>query len=135
MKKIVSIPLILLILFTGITINLASHYCGGNYVASKISFSGELATCGMEHNTHKKPGINEQDHSCQDFTSAYTLSSNYVPSAVHVVDNYTHLFSNNWFYNSISLDSQNIVLNTINRPPGNFMAGNFDPEVICIFRI
>ena len=48
MKRIVSIPLLFIILFSGINVKFASHYCGGNFSGTKVSLTGELATCGME---------------------------------------------------------------------------------------
>ena len=41
MKNVISIPLALLILFTGINVQIASHYCGGNFAAAKVSLTGK----------------------------------------------------------------------------------------------
>lgn len=136
MKKIVSIPLIILILFTGITVNVASHYCGGTYIASKISLSGELASCGMEHSSDKEPGFNEADHLCEDFTSEYTFNSNYIPSATTIADNASWFQADEPAANIISAyRSQLLKGGAVNRPPGFSVPGFTDPEMICIFRI
>ena len=135
MKKIAAIPLMIFILFTGMTINLAEHYCGGSYIDSKISFSGMLASCGMEHITHEKPGINEADHSCQDFTSSYTFSSNYIPSAFQVID-FLNIGHTAMLFNTfLSIEPHSQAFGTLNKPPGNDITNEVDLEVICIFRI
>jgi hypothetical protein len=136
MRKAISIPLIIIILFTGITVNLASHYCGGAYIASKLSLSGELATCGMEHSKHVNPGINMSDHTCQDFTSSYTFSTNYIPSTLLVIDDNEWLQVAEVAYASIfthTLHSQ--IDEAPNRPPGYDDPSQVELEVICIFRI
>lgn len=136
MRKIVAIPLIILILFTGITVNLAAHYCGGSFIASRISFSGKLATCGMDHTGPEKPGISEADHTCQDFTSSYTFSGNYVPASVNYVNQYL-VIQPAGSPPDIILNSTIQVAELIDagRPPGIYNPGDVDLEVICIFRI
>ena len=92
MKKILSIPLIMLILFTGVTVNFATHYCGGSVAATKVSLTGKLATCGMEGTSDNK--TNEglyKNHCCDDVTAAYTLSSNYIPSFASLSDLCNHI--------------------------------------------
>jgi hypothetical protein len=54
-KKIVSISLLFLTLTALLHLSIATHYCGGMKAASKISFSGKLATCGMENDKTVMP--------------------------------------------------------------------------------
>ncbi len=85
MKFILSIPLSLLLLFSGINIRYAAHYCGGNVVATRISLSGELATCGMEPKEDNNSSlVTLKKHCCEDITSEYTINNNYVPSLTEI---------------------------------------------------
>jgi len=36
-------------------LSVATHYCGGKIVASQISLSGKLASCGMEDDKSDSP--------------------------------------------------------------------------------
>lgn len=135
-RKVVSIPIIILILFTGFTVNLAAHYCNGIFINSKISFSGELATCDMEHTHHDKPGINETDHSCQDLSSAYTFSADYIPTATQVVDDQqVQLIADLSFPGLLSQEPQSPPLTIVKGPPGCYFVHKAGPEMICVFRI
>jgi hypothetical protein len=137
MRKIISIPLIILILFSGITINFATHYCSGSVAATKVSLNGELATCGMESATdNHSEGDLYSNHCCDDISSSYSLSCNYIPSFYFIND----LFLEVHFMTEIPAD------NTINdiliissaettRPPGTNSPGSVDRQVLCVFQI
>jgi hypothetical protein len=139
MKRIVSIPLLFIILFSGINVNFASHYCRGNFSGTKVSLTGELATCGMEqeHKTESSV-ILITTHCCDDKISSFFISTNYVPSS------YCHLPEvgqqiNNYFFtqNQLFISGQ-VPVSTIagnNRPPGRFSPASVEQQVICIFRI
>lgn len=66
-------------------ISVARHYCGGKLVASKISLSGTLATCGMEETDESCPYDHDGDqldsHCCEDYLTAYSIDNNYTPAA------------------------------------------------------
>jgi hypothetical protein len=138
MKTIISIPLIIMILFSGISIKFASHYCGGNVSSTKVSLSGELATCGMEHHTGNNP---LQDifvkHCCDDVISSYSISTNYFPSFYFAKDpgqRVIHIIN----VPSDLLVSQEISLDTSvskKRPPGTFSPRSVDRQMICIYLI
>lgn len=76
---------VLLILTGMLHISVARHYCGGKFVASKISFSGALATCGMEDTNGSCPYDNDGDqlesHCCADELTAYSIDNKYTPTA------------------------------------------------------
>jgi hypothetical protein len=44
MRKILSIPLFILIVFSWITVNISTHFCGGSVAATKVSPDSERAT-------------------------------------------------------------------------------------------
>jgi hypothetical protein len=135
MKKVVSIPLIILILFSGITINLASHYCMDSLVSSKLSFSGKLATCGMEDHGIRKDGINPEN-TCSNISHSYTFSTNYVPSFEKNVVKIIPVVSFVLTITAIlSDDTVSGIDNFFIQPPGSFSPNNVDREIICVYRI
>jgi len=138
MRFVLSIPLLFLISFSGISVKFATHYCGGRVAATKISLSGELTTCGMEsqeHNNSYQDAFN--NHCCEDVTSSYTLSSNYLPSYFNIeesVQKDISLFSVPEKFLSIQY---NIFINSTRniKPPGIIYHNNPDRPVLCIFLI
>ena len=64
--------------------SVARHYCHGEMVASKVSLSGALATCGMEDNEGDcRHGHNEDlfdSHCCDDVVTSYFLDNTYTPA-------------------------------------------------------
>jgi len=138
MKKIISIPLIILLLSTGVSVKVATHYCGGHVAATKVSLTGELATCGMESTEN---GNSSQEtlkkHCCDDVISAYSFDNNYVPSFFSVEKPFQHIIS--LFILPVDLTigqykNLNAALNNI-KPPGNYFYNSTDLPVLCIFRI
>jgi hypothetical protein len=138
MKTIISIPLIILILFTGISVKFAAHYCGGALFATKVSLTGEPATCGMESESQKKTGQeNFTSHCCDDVISTYSINNNYIPSEYDVKVSVKEGFNN---INALVdfFKNQETIINTpfINiRPPGTNQPNSVDRPVLCIFRI
>ena len=138
MKTILSIPLIILILFSGITFNFATHYCGGNVAATMVSLTGEPATCGME----KGPADNSltvkfKNHCCDNVTSAYSICNDYFPSVFNVEDPIQNLISIiviPFDYLS-STKFLNNSPNTNIRPPGCYTPNSVTLPDLCIFRI
>ena len=138
MKSIISIPLIVLILFTGISVKFTTHFCGGYVAATKVSLTGELATCGME-----RPSDNNSlqdtynNNCCDDITSAYSICNNFFASSYNFDD------SGRQVINMIEvpvgyLSNQETISNTSNndiRPPGTNHPNSVDRPVLCIFRI
>lgn len=139
MKRIISIPLMILILFSGIRVNIASHYCGGNFASSKVSLNGELASCGMEHQSGTKSPFDQiSRHCCEDVIHAVKLNSNYVHSScLHLSDQgqeIIHLFTtgdrlilNKKIFGSVASGTK--------RPPGRYNPVSVEQQVICIFQI
>jgi hypothetical protein len=139
MKKIVAISLMLMILFSGISINIASHYCGGNYKGTEVSFSGKLASCGMEEMvaTHSYQEV-FQRHCCENVVSSVKLSGNYLPVSfshhnapsreiVHIYAVPHYLFSGSELAVYPCMDGKS--------PPGFFSPVNVEQQVICVFLI
>jgi hypothetical protein len=138
MKFFLSIPLSLLILFSGINIRYAAHFCGGNFVATKISLSGELATCGMETREGNNSSLMTfKSHCCEDITSDYVVSNSYIPSTP-VIDTPVQKVVETQFYPAEKLiicQYPFTYLHTDIKPPGNTGSIADSQPVLCIFRI
>lgn len=85
MKKVLSIVTILLVMTAMLHFSVARHYCGGELVASKISLSGALATCGMEGDEgncgHDHNGEQIESHCCDDVITTCSINNNYTPAS------------------------------------------------------
>jgi hypothetical protein len=139
MKKGVSISLVVLILTVILHISVATHYCGGKETASKISFTGKLANCGMEGSEKELPlqGTYITKHCCDDMVTFCGTDSNYVPSFSFVPESFQNKFqicavpvelTANFF-------SGLIRIYTDVSPPGALMSTSVDLSDICVFRI
>lgn len=139
MKTIGAISLIVLLLFTGIRVSVATHYCCGHVAGSKVSLTGAQATCGMEK--EEAPYSHQEiisTHCCDNFISSYSFSNNYFPT----------------FYNYDNFDAKAIIsfivpsdviisyaepiipgLNHDGSPPGNQFPDDILLSSICVFRI
>ena len=139
MKKLISIPLLVLILFSGININIASHYCGGRLAGTKVSLTGEPATCGMEENpVTDTPYGAITKHCCDNVISSFSFGVNYAPSAnLFIPDNGPELHSfyiapqDPFNYHGNLLSNLYCII----RPPGSFIPNDVEQQSICIFRI
>jgi hypothetical protein len=139
MKKGVSISLVLLLLAAMLNISVATHYCGGKAVASKVSLTGKLANCGMEGSEKKLPlsGTSFTTHCCDNVLTSCRIDNNYTPSFFYIQDIYQYnfqIFSTHPaspVYAPVILKS----LYTDVNPPGVLRFTNVDLSSICVFRI
>jgi hypothetical protein len=139
MKKVFSISMVLLVLTAMLHLTVATHYCGGDIAASKISLSGKLASCGMERAEENCPmqGNQMKSHCCDDVVSVYSIENNYAPSysvqpeiskdnlQVFAIKTVLAAFSSPFF----------TFLNSDISPPGVLMSTEVDLSSICVFRI
>lgn len=121
--------------------SVARHYCHGELVASKVSFSGALATCGMEDNEDDcRHGQNEDlidSHCCEDVLTSCFLDNNYTP-----VSKTSTGFDNVKFqFPVIPIEKSGRVVFVEARslsdvsPPGEFLTSSVDLPQIGVFRI
>ena len=139
MKRIFAILFSLFVFLSGMHISLATHYCQGKIAATKFSFSGEKASCGMEKCTsnYKAKGIQINSNCCIDEISDYLTDNNYTPSGFQYkksVKTIFQVFLMPVKHNPAVLNfSLSFITNT--SPPGYpFIAAMSLPE-ICVFRI
>lgn len=139
MKKLLSISLSLLMVAALLHISVAMHFCEGKEVATTISLSGKLASCGMTCSEEEfpLPGTNFTKQCCDDIVTFCGISTNYSPSYSFIPETFQYNFQvlaipvessvksqidNNSFYSNVS-------------PPGALMSTNVDLSNICVFRI
>jgi hypothetical protein len=139
MKKGISISLVLLMVAALLHLSVAVHYCGGKEVASKVSLTGHLASCGMESPEKGLPlhGTNFTNHCCNDVVIICGIVSNYTPSFSFVPEYFQYSFHIFAFpaepYANLYTDL--IPLYSDVNPPGELMSTSVDQSDICVFRI
>jgi hypothetical protein len=120
-------------------ISIATHYCMGRIAASKISLSGEFATCGMENdeNQQTQTGTHFTPHCCDNVLVYCGVHGNYFPSFSFVPESYNNNFQ--IFSTSVSLTSSSItslqLINAGASPPGVSASNIVDLSAICVLRI
>lgn len=139
MKRVFSISLSLLMLAAMLHLSVATHYCGGKEVASKVSLTGKLAGCGMEGSKKELPlsGTNFTKHCCDDVVTFCGIDNNYEPLFSFVPESYQCNFQVLALPIGLSVNSNPdlIPLYTNVSPPGALRSTNVDLSDICVFRI
>jgi hypothetical protein len=121
-------------------ITIARHYCGSEIATSeKISFSGELASCGMEDagDNSSLSGNYFKTHCCDDKVSVLAVENNYAPSFFEFKafsQSVLQVFYIPESYNYQPLFVSNL-LNTNVHPPGDYLVSDVNLPDICVFRI
>jgi len=138
MKTIISIILIILLLFSGISVKFATHYCGGYVAGTKVSLTGELATCGMERQSVDKSLETTCSKSCcEDVTSSYSICNKYVTTS-YSFNVQKQQVINMVFVSPCSINGQEALTHPSNnntRPPGIYHPNSVSRPVLCIFQI
>jgi hypothetical protein len=139
MRRLISIPLIMLLTFSGISVTVAKHYCGGYLAATKLSFNGELATCGMEGEglSHHSSGINLKTHCCDDVVTSVGIFNDYIPALSFVPDYFQYDIQVFKTPEKSPLPSFPVLQSNYTNeiPPGVLMSTHVDLSDICIFRV
>jgi hypothetical protein len=139
MKNLLTIPLALLILLSGMHFTIATHYCGGKIAATKVSLSGKEASCGMisMHRSEDSGVTQLSRHCCDDDLMVYKIDSYYSPSAFNfkeISHNIFHAFivpEGSSFHSPISF----LTIPANVSPPDCFLANAVSMAGICVFRI
>lgn len=139
MKKVISISLVIMMITAMLNISIATHYCGGKEVASKISLSGKLANCGMEGSEKELPlsGTNFTKHCCDDVVTFCGIDSNFTPSFSLIPDSYNYNFQILSISAGKAVNSPEVSKSQYTNiiPPWSLMSTNVDLSCICVFRI
>ncbi|MDP3180989.1 MAG: hypothetical protein Q8M67_04190 [Bacteroidota bacterium] len=139
MKKLFSISIALLMLLSGMQLTVSQHYCGGELADTKVSVTGNIASCGMESETDKctHPGSQLDTNCCKNKVSVYEVDHNYSPSFTDFKafsQTVLHVFlipESNSFYSATAL----LLQNNGESPPLNYIASSVSLPEICVFRI
>jgi hypothetical protein len=139
MKKAASISMLLLMIAIMLHISVATHYCGGNEVASKVSLTGKLANCGMEgsENSVTLPGLRFDKHCCDDVVTSCGTDTNFFPSFSFIPESFQYNFQSILIPSGLTADSFTGLspFYTDVSPPGALMSTYVDLSDICVFRI
>lgn len=139
MKKVLSILFSSMILLTGMHLTIATHLCGGELSAVKVSFTHQKANCGMcaaeQMNTKTQSISNES--CCKDEMAFYAVDNNYSPSSFQIIQPTQPLSQVFYIPANIGLHliSSNFSTNTNVHPPDNYFVSNVNLPRICVFRI
>jgi hypothetical protein len=117
--------------------SVATHLCGGNLAAVKVSFSEKLAGCGMKMDepVSSLPTV-KPESCCQNHLNVLKVDNKYNPSSFQILnvdDNLLQIISTPiaLFDNSNS----NIYKQYYTIPPGIALVNSVNLSDICIFRI
>jgi hypothetical protein len=137
-KKFYTIFLAILILLGGMHISFATHYCGGKFAASKISVSGEHASCGMEGTEAScpSPGDHFKRHCCDDEMSVYSIDNTYTPSFTDLSElsqNILQVFTLRVSDTLNAISTKDSLLTNV-CPPGIIFTSAVSLVDICVFR-
>lgn len=121
-------------------ITIATHYCrSANATFEKVSFTGELASCGMESSDKEcsTPGNHLEKPCCDDNVSVLAVDNNYAPSftnftafAQHILQVYIVPVC----FEIHSLTAINLTCSDVS-PPRNFLVHAVSLPKICVFLI
>lgn len=139
MRKSASIFMAVFVLLTGLHLSIASHFCGGQLVAVKISLTGKDASCGMEgESTSSFPADKFiKRHCCTNDLTILAVDSNYSPSfsnSIDVAQKLIHIsgLPLSGIVNALAFTQ---YVNPILSPPGIFRTNTVELADICVFRI
>jgi hypothetical protein len=139
MKKLVSISLGLFMLLASMHLTVATHFCGERIAATRVSFTGHLASCGMESDEATIPSseTNFAAHCCDNEISVYAVDNNFAPSEFHAPEIPQSI--QHEFYVPAGVSFEHKYLTSLGltnaSPPRNFSANAVSTAGICVFRI
>lgn len=121
-------------------LSLATHLCGGQVSAVKLSFSDEKATCGMcgiEKSTQSAANTISTENCCKDKMSFLAVDNNYNLSVLQTNKPVQQLLQVLYIPESIGFlfVPQFISHNTNVQPPGKSQPDAVKLSDICVFLI
>lgn len=138
MKRLIFISLACLLLLSSLHLSVATHFCGNEIEAVKVSVSGAYAICGMEEPDQSCSNTDLSVPSCcKNEISFFSVSNNYVPSDFIYTKVTTNLFQTSYLpVNNILTIS--LIANTVQSsaiPPGASIQNAVNLSEIRVFRI
>ena len=137
MKKLFSIVFAVMILLSGMHLSLATHFCGGEVSAVKLSFTHQNASCGMCSGDANGEESVTAESCCRNELSFYAVDSNYSPSTLQINHTANQLLQVFDIPKAIGIQFNHTssTLNANVQPPGKFIASAVSLPDICVFRI
>jgi hypothetical protein len=137
MKKVYSIVFVIIIMVSGMHFSVATHFCGGKVADVKYSFTGALASCGMENETKSLPINGEVSSNCCHNTINYLSVDNFKPYSFEFNGCYHQVikliaYPVSLVYNSLTLYFP-FSFNT--SPPLITAIHSRELATLCVFRI
>lgn len=137
MKKILTIFMATFLLASGMQVSLDRHYCCGTLADIRLSFTGKMASCGMEQTESNCPGHAIIDRKCcEDQVTFYSITSKYYPEyfRLTLTASERNIFPQP-MGNFISYNSFNPELINCFYPPGDNLRQRFAQNELCVLRI
>lgn len=139
MKKFLSISFSILVLLSGMHFTVATHYCRGKIASTKVSVSGEIASCGMNERLGSCtfPEKHMGSGCCKNKVAVFVVDSDYAPSFSVFRPCAQPLLPDFISPALLKIDSQtslNLYITNV-RPPGYSGASTVRLPDICVFRI
>jgi len=136
MKKVFTILIAAIMLTSGMKVSIDRHYCGGKLAETKISFTGKLASCGMETQDHRNSNqLSFENKCCEDQLTYYNISNKFIPEQFKL----SYLSAGkdipsapvlNVIFNSFDYHGFNIRV----QPPGEGLGTGVSLSMICVLR-
>ena len=140
MKIVFSILFAIIILLSGTQFTMSTHYCGGELAASKLSISGDLASCGMEKTATNECVKSESflhNHCCSDAISVYEFDNNYLSTYTEFKPFEQSVLQVITLPENLSIYSLTSFFQIDEKihPPGSILPSAVSLPKICVFRI
>jgi hypothetical protein len=132
MRKVSTIVITLLLVFSGMHFTIATHYCQGALSKTIISLSGKTADCGMEHSRSASHEPLFSRECCDDKVTVYTVDNDYSPSFVSLIQAPEAT--------TLVVPCITKLLSVISKqrsenPPGYDLVSSVEAAEICVLRI
>jgi hypothetical protein len=139
MKKISTIAVALLLLLSGMHITIATHFCGGELAATRVSVTGIVASCGMVHDeiSNTSAETSFKSNCCENESDVYAVDEDYSTSEFHF-KKIAQVILQIFYVPKGFLYHSNILQYTFlanASPPISIMANAVSMADICVFRI
>jgi len=137
MRKVLAILTSGIMFIAGMHVSIDRHFCGGELAETKVSLTGELASCGMETHKPEFPGVVSLNKKCcEDHLTVMDVSNNFVPEYFQV--SYPSESKEIPSFQLLNVSLKPFVADNISSwvvPPGDKVKIHPSLTEICVFRI
>ena len=135
MRRIYTIPVILLLTLAGMNFSVASHYCQGDLAATVISIDGRTHVCCMDYPRTSSPQTTISAECCKDDIRVYHVGNDYTPS--EIVSGSVPLIVGCILPEALhaNLKFSSLPIKANGSPPEFFQVSEVSAAEICVFLI